>query len=86
MNFTFETQKPAKTTNQDVHSGDYSIESHRIAVNLLAATLERHISVGGGRTPKALVLTLGHSGPWHHSAMDRSAQGCRVRLECDDCS
>ena len=47
MNFTFETQKPAKTTNQDVHSGDYSIESHRIAVNLLAATLERHISVGG---------------------------------------
>lgn len=71
MNFTFETQKPAKTTNQDVHSGDYSIESHRIAVNLLAATLERHISVGGGggglRRPWYLhwdILVLGTIRRW----------------------
>jgi hypothetical protein len=59
MNFTFETQKPAKTTNQDVHSGDYSIESHRIAVNLLAATLERHISVGGGEDSEGLGTYIG---------------------------
>jgi hypothetical protein len=76
MNLTFETQKPAETTDQDVYSSDYSIENHRIAVNLLAVR----------KALKALVLTLGHSGPWHHLTMDRSARRHCIRLEHDDCA
>jgi hypothetical protein len=58
-NFTFETQKPAETTNQDVHGSDYSVESHRIAVNLLAATLERQNFVLGGAGGKGRSEGLG---------------------------
>jgi hypothetical protein len=55
MNFTFETQKPAETTNQDIHSSDYSIENHRIAIYLLVVTLEHH----EGRSSKGLGTYIG---------------------------